>query len=186
MVTRQLSTMVDSGLSVVRSLGILAAQVENPALAKVLNEVRLDLEHGSSLSAACAKHPKVFSHLFCTLVQAGEVGGNLDEVLGSLADTIEKQAQLNRTIRSAMTYPAVVLSVMVVIFTAMIVFIVPVFKNLFSQPGRKAALPDTDAHQDLEHHHQRLGAAGHRRHRRRSSASASGSPPTRAGASGTS
>jgi type IV pilus assembly protein PilC len=140
-VTRQLSTMVDSGLSVVRSLGILAGQAENPTLARILNEVRLDLEHGSSLSAACAKHPKVFSHLFCTLVSAGEVGGNLDEVLGSLADTIEKQAQLNRTIRSAMTYPAVVFSVMLLIFTAMIVFIVPVFSKLFSTLGGKLPLP---------------------------------------------
>jgi type IV pilus assembly protein PilC len=140
-ITRQLSTMVDSGLSVVRSLGILAAQVENPTLAKVLEEVRLDLEHGSSLSAACAKHPKVFSHLFCTLIQAGEVGGNLDEVLKNLAETIEKQAQLNRTIRSAMTYPAVVFCVMLVIFTAMIVFIVPVFKNLFASLGGKLPLP---------------------------------------------
>ena len=140
-ITRQLSTMVDSGLSVVRSLGILAAQVENPTLARVLSDVRLDLEHGSSLSAACAKHPKIFSHLFCTLVQAGEAGGNLDEVLGSLADTIEKQAQLNRTIRSAMTYPAVVLCVMVLIFTAMIVFIVPVFQKLFTSLGGKLPLP---------------------------------------------
>ena len=140
-VTRQLATMVDSGLSVVRSLGILASQVENPAFARILGEVRLDLEHGSSLSAACAKHPKAFSELFCTLVQAGEVGGNLDEVLGSLADTIEKQAQLNRTIRSAMTYPTVVLSVMVIIFTAMIVFIVPVFQNLFASLGGKLPLP---------------------------------------------
>jgi type IV pilus assembly protein PilC len=140
-VTRQLSTMVDSGLSVVRSLGILAAQVDNPALSKVLESVRQDLEHGSSLSVACAKHPRVFSHLFCTLVQAGEVGGNLDEVLGNLAQTIENQAQLNRTIRSAMTYPAVVLSVMVIIFTAMIVFIVPVFQNLFTQLGGKLPFP---------------------------------------------
>jgi type IV pilus assembly protein PilC len=139
--TRQLSTMVDSGLSVVRSLGILAAQSENQELARVLTEVRLDLEHGSSLSAACTKFPKVFSHLFCTLVAAGEIGGNLDEVLGSLATTIEKQAQLNRTIRSAMTYPAVVFSVMLVIFTAMIVFIVPVFKNLFSELGGKLPFP---------------------------------------------
>jgi type IV pilus assembly protein PilC len=139
--TRQLSTMVDSGLSVVRSLGILAAQAENKELARVLNEVRLDLEHGSSLSVACTKHPRVFSHLFCTLVQAGEIGGNLDEVLGSLANTIEKQAQLNRTIRSAMTYPAVVFSVMLIIFTAMIVFIVPVFKNLFSSLGGKLPFP---------------------------------------------
>ncbi len=140
-VTRQLSTMVDSGLSVVRSLGILVSQVDNPTLARVLGEVRLDLEHGSSLSAACAKHPKIFSHLFCTLVQAGEIGGNLDEVLKSLADTIEKQAQLNRTIRSAMTYPSVVLGVMVVIFTAMIVFIVPVFQNLFTSLGGKLPFP---------------------------------------------
>jgi type IV pilus assembly protein PilC len=140
-ITRQLSTMVNSGLSVVRSLGILAAQVENPALAKVLSDVRLDLEHGSSLSAACAKHPRVFSHLYCTLIQAGEAGGNLDDVLGQLANTIEKQAQLNRTIKSAMTYPAVVLSVMLVIFTAMIVFIVPVFQNLFASLGGKLPFP---------------------------------------------
>jgi type IV pilus assembly protein PilC len=125
----------------VRSLGILAAQVENQTLAKALNEIRLDLEHGSSLSLACAKHPKIFSHLYCTLVQAGEIGGNLDDVLGNLATTIEKQAQLNRTIRSAMTYPMVVLSVMVIIFTAMIVFIVPVFQNLFKTLGGKLPLP---------------------------------------------
>jgi len=139
--TRQLSTMVDSGLSVVRSLSILAAQVENPELARVLIAVRLDLEHGFSLSAACAKHPKVFSKLYCTLIEAGEAGGNLDEVLGRLAITIENQAVLNRTIRSAMTYPAVVLSVMVVIFTAMLVFIVPVFKNLFTELGGKLPFP---------------------------------------------
>ncbi len=140
-VTRQLSTMVDSGLSVVRSLGILAGQVDNAELARVLNAVRLDVEHGSALSAACAKHPKVFSNLFVTLVQAGEVGGNLDEVLASLARTIENQASLNRTIRSAMTYPAVVLWVMGLIFLAMIVFIVPVFQNLFSSLGGKLPLP---------------------------------------------
>jgi type IV pilus assembly protein PilC len=103
--------------------------------------VRLDVEHGSALSVACARHPKVFSQLFCTLVHAGEVGGNLDEVLGNLATTIEKQANLNRTIRSAMAYPAVVLSVMVVIFTAMILFIVPVFQNLFKSLGGQLPLP---------------------------------------------
>lgn len=140
-VTRQLATMVDSGLSVVRSLGILAGQVDNAQLAKVLNEVRLDVEHGSALSAACEKHPKIFNHLFCTLVQAGEVGGNLDEVLSTLAVTMEKQASLNQTVRSAMTYPAVVLTVMVVIFAAMIIFIVPVFKNLFKTLGGKLPAP---------------------------------------------
>jgi len=139
--TRQLSTMVDSGLSVVRSLGILGAQVDNPELARIITEVRTDLEHGSSLSVACAKHPKAFSKLYCTLIQAGEVGGNLDDVLTGLADTIEKQAQLNKTIKSAMTYPAVVMSVMAVIFSAMIIFIVPVFQNLFKTLGGKLPLP---------------------------------------------
>jgi type IV pilus assembly protein PilC len=139
--TRQLSTMVDSGLSVVRSLGILGAQTENPELARIIDDVRLDLEHGSSLSVACAKHPKAFSKLYCTLIQAGEVGGNLDEVLTDLADTIEKQAQLNKTIKSAMTYPAVVMSVMLCIFSAMIIFIVPVFQHLFKTLGGTLPLP---------------------------------------------
>jgi type IV pilus assembly protein PilC len=139
--TRQLATMVDSGLSVVRSLGILANQVENKELARVLAEVRLDLERGSSLSAACAKHPKVFSTLFVTMVQAGEVGGTLDAVLTDLAHTMEKQAQLQRTIKSAMTYPIVVLSVMVVIFMALLVFIVPVFQKLFKSLNATLPLP---------------------------------------------
>jgi type IV pilus assembly protein PilC len=130
--TRQLATMVDSGLSVVRSLSILAGQVENKELARVLGEVRLDVERGSSLSAACAKHPKVFSRLFVTMVQAGEAGGTLEKVLMDLAAAMEKQAALMRKVRSAMTYPSVVLSVMVVIFLALLIFIVPVFKNLFT------------------------------------------------------
>jgi type IV pilus assembly protein PilC len=131
--TRQLATMIDSGLSVVRSLAILATQVENKELARVLGEVRVEVEHGSSMSAACAQHPKVFNHLFITMVQAGEVSGDLDKVLIDLAHTMEKQAVLNRKIRSAMTYPAVVLSVMVVIFMALLVFVVPVFKKIFTQ-----------------------------------------------------
>lgn len=130
--TRQLATMVDSGLSVVRALGILAGQVENKELGRILGEVRLDVERGSSLSAACAKHPKVFNELFVTMVQAGEAGGTLDKVLTDLAATMEKQAALVRTVRSAMTYPAVVMSVMIIIFLALLIFIVPTFKKLFT------------------------------------------------------
>ena len=130
--TRQFATMVDSGLSVVRALGILSGQVENKELAKILGEVRLDVERGSSLSAACAKHPKVFSRLFVTMVQAGEAGGTLEKVLADLADTMEKQAWLIRTVKSAMTYPIIVLSVMCLIFLALLVFVVPTFKNLFA------------------------------------------------------
>jgi type IV pilus assembly protein PilC len=130
--TRQLATMIDSGLSVVRALSVLSSQVENKELARVLSEVRTDVERGSSLSAAVSKHPKVFSQLFVTMVQAGEVGGSLDKVLLDLATTMEKQAALMRSIRGAMMYPAVVMSVMCVIFLALLVFIVPIFKNLFT------------------------------------------------------
>ena len=139
--TRQLATMVDSGLSVVRALGILAGQVENKELARVLGEVRLDVERGSSLSGACAKHPKVFNRLFVTMVQSGEAGGTLEKVLLDLAATMEKQAVLYRTIRGAMTYPAIVVSVMIVIFLALLIFIVPVFKNLFSSLHASLPLP---------------------------------------------
>jgi len=139
--TRQLATMIDSGLSVVRSLVILAGQVENKELARVLGEVRLEVERGSSLSAACAKHPKVFSTLFITMVQAGEAGGHLDAVLLDLASTMEKQAELRRKVRSAMTYPAIVLSVMTLIFLALLIFIVPVFQKLFASLNAKLPTP---------------------------------------------
>ena len=139
--TRQLATMIDSGLSVVRSLGILSGQVENKELARVLNEVRVEVERGSALSAACSKHPKIFSTLFITMVQAGEAGGHLDAVLLDLASTMEKQAVLRRTIRSAMTYPAVVMSVMVIIFLALLIFIVPVFQKLFTSLHAKLPAP---------------------------------------------
>jgi type IV pilus assembly protein PilC len=139
--TRQMATMIDSGLSVVRSLVILAGQVENKELARVLGEVRTDVERGSSLSAACAKHPKVFNTLFITMVQAGEAGGHLDAVLLELASNMEKQAALRRKVRSAMTYPAIVISVMVIIFLALLIFIVPVFQRLFTSLGAKLPLP---------------------------------------------
>ena len=139
--TRQLATMVDSGLSVVRALGLLSTQTQNKELARVLGEVLQEVERGSSLSAAVAKFPKIFSPLFVTMVQAGEAGGNLDSVLLDLSSTMEKQAALNRKIRSAMTYPAVVLSVMVIIFLALLIFIVPVFSKLFKSLGAKLPLP---------------------------------------------
>ena len=139
--TRQIATMIDSGLSVVRALGILATQVENKELGRVLGEVRLEVERGSSLSAACTKHPKIFNTLFVTMVQAGEAGGHLDEVLLDLASTMEKQAVLRRKVKSAMTYPAIVLSVMVVIFLALLIFIVPVFQKLFASLHAKLPAP---------------------------------------------
>src|SRR5580658_3892363 len=139
--TRQLATMVDSGLSVVRALGLLSTQTQNKELARVLGEVLQDVERGSSLSTSVAKFPKIFSTLFVTMVQAGEAGGNLDTVLLDLSATMEKQAILNRQIRSAMTYPIVVLSVMAIIFMSLLIFIVPVFSKLFKSLGSKLPLP---------------------------------------------
>lgn len=139
--TRQFATMVDSGLTVVRALGVLSEQMENPELGRVLNVVRQDLDAGSTLSTALARHPKVFTAMYITMVAAGEAGGNLEVVLRGLADTLERQVALNRKIRSAMTYPAVVLSVMVLIFGAILIFIVPIFKNLFSTLGGQLPLP---------------------------------------------
>ena len=101
--SRQFATMINSGLSLLRSLYILAEQTENKALASVVNQVRMDVEKGSSLSQALAKHPKAFNRLYVSMVRAGEIGGALDSVLLRLADTIEKQVELRRKVKSATT-----------------------------------------------------------------------------------
>ena len=139
--SRQFATMINSGLSLIRSLAILADQTENEELARVIGEVRLDVEKGVSLSAAIAKHPKVFSRLYIAMVRSGEIGGVLDAVLMRLADTIEKQVELRRKIRSAMTYPIVALSICVLIATAMLLFIVPQFKAIYADLGGQLPLP---------------------------------------------
>ena len=125
--------MINSGLSLLRSLYILAEQTENKALAQVIDEVRQDVERGSSLSQALGRHPKVFNRLYVAMVRAGETGGVLDSVLLQLASTIEKQVELRRKIRSAMTYPVVVFFLCIMIVVAMLLFIVPTFKSLYSQ-----------------------------------------------------
>jgi type IV pilus assembly protein PilC len=139
--SRQFATMINSGLSLIRSLAILAEQTENEELARVLGEVRLDVEKGVSLSAAISKHPKVFSRLYIAMVRSGEIGGVLDAVLMRLADTIEKQVELRRKIRSAMTYPIVALAICLLIATAMLLFIVPQFKAIYTDLGGQLPLP---------------------------------------------
>jgi len=141
MFTRQFATMVDSGLSISRSLAVLANQVENKFLAQKLRAIRDDVEAGSSLSAAMAKYPKVFDNLYVSMVQAGEVGGSIDVVLKGTADQLEKSVELSRKIRGAMTYPIVVVSVIGTIFLAMMVIIVPIFKKLFKTLGGKLPYP---------------------------------------------
>jgi type IV pilus assembly protein PilC len=139
--SRQFATMINSGLSLIRTLAILSDQTENPELSRIAATVRLDVERGASLSAALSRHPKVFNHLYIAMVKSGEAGGVLDAVLMRLADTIEKQVELRRKIRSAMTYPVVVLVICTVIATAMLLLIVPQFKAIYTDLGGELPLP---------------------------------------------
>lgn len=140
---RQFATMVNSGLPILRALSILADQTESKELAKVLVQARTDVEQGSSLSAAMGKHPKAFSNTFIAMVKAGETGGVLDDVLLQLADQIEKEVSLRRQIKSAMTYPVVVVALVVLIMSAMLLFIVPQFETIYGSLGSKLPLPTT-------------------------------------------
>jgi type IV pilus assembly protein PilC len=139
--TRQFATMVNSGLPILRALAILADQTESKALAKVVTEVRTEIEQGSSLSAAMAKHPKAFNELYVAMVRSGETGGVLDAVLLRLADAIERDVALRQRIRSAMTYPVVVVIFVTLIMMAMLLFIVPQFKNIYAQLGGTLPIP---------------------------------------------
>ena len=139
--SRQFATMINSGLSMLRSLYILAEQTESKPLAAVVNQVRLDVERGASLSAALAKHPKAFNRLYVAMVRAGEAGGVLDSVLQRLATTIEKQVELRRKVKSAMTYPAVVSLLVLLLVTAMLLFVIPMFQNIYGSLGGKLPVP---------------------------------------------
>jgi len=138
---RQFATMVNSGLPILRALAILADQTESKELAKVLGEVRTDVEQGLSLSAAMGKHPRAFNTLFISMVKAGETGGVLDDVLLSLADQIEKEVELRRKIKSAMTYPIVVVCLVLLILGAMLLFIVPQFVTIYESLDSELPLP---------------------------------------------
>jgi type IV pilus assembly protein PilC len=139
--SRQFATMINSGLTLLRSLSILADQTSNKELARIVGEVRRDVERGSALSAALAKHPKAFSRLYVAMVRSGETGGSLDTVLLRLATTIEKQVELRRKVKSAMTYPIVVGIIVVLILMAMLIFVVPMFKGMYGDLNAKLPLP---------------------------------------------
>lgn len=134
---RQLATMIQAGLSILRALNILAEQTESKALARVVVDVRSDVESGVSLSQALARHPKVFPPLMINMVRAGEVGGFLDDVLLSVAANFESEVKLRRKIKSAMAYPTVVFVIAIVAVIGMLLFIVPIFSTMFLQLGGK-------------------------------------------------
>ena len=135
LMSRQLATMVAAGLTLVRALGVLADQIESKPLREAMIQVRTDVEQGTSLSVALEKLPKIFPPLYISMVRAGEVGGQLDLVLLKVSTTLEKQVELRQKVRSAMAYPAIVFFAVVLIVTAMMIFIVPIFKHLFSTLG---------------------------------------------------
>jgi len=135
--SRQLATMIGSGLSLLRALYILEDQSTNPKLKAVIASVRSDVEVGTALSVAMGKHPTVFNDLFVSMVKAGEVGGNLEEVLDRVAIQLEKDDNLKRTVKSAMVYPVMIGIFAVVILIAMILFIIPVFESMFKEMDAK-------------------------------------------------
>ncbi len=139
--SRQFATMINAGLTLLRSLAILSAQTSNTHFQTVIDQVRTDIESGSSLSQALNRHPKQFSRLYVSMIRAGETGGNLDRTLSDLATTIEKQVELRGKIRSAMTYPIMVLLLVTGILGAMLLFIVPIFKKMYDQLGGKLPAP---------------------------------------------
>ncbi|HKH09692.1 MAG TPA: type II secretion system F family protein [Rubrobacter sp.] len=139
--TRQFSTMINAGLPIVRALYILSEQTDNQKLKEVVVHVRKDVEAGLALSEALEKHPKVFSKLYVEMVRAGEVGGILDEVLLRVATQLEGDQELRRKVKSAMTYPTVVLVLAVLAASFMLVFIVPIFARMFEDLGGTLPLP---------------------------------------------
>jgi type IV pilus assembly protein PilC len=138
---RQLSTMVASGLSLLRALNILAEQTENKTLAKSLGTVRNQLESGSSLSEALARQSQIYPPIMLHLIRAGETGGFLDQALESIAGTFEADVKLRSTIKSAMTYPVVVLVMALLAVVGMLLFIVPVFEKMFADLGGELPIP---------------------------------------------
>ncbi|GGE81872.1 type II secretion system F family protein [Mycetocola zhadangensis] len=139
--SRQMATMTSAGLSLMRTLSILSEQTESKPLARILGTVRDDVETGVSLSDAMRKHDRDFPPIMINMVKAGETGGFLDKALETVATNFEKEAELKNTIKSAMTYPVVVVGMVVIAVAGMLIFIVPVFKEMFEGMGGSLPLP---------------------------------------------
>ncbi|MDN4647879.1 type II secretion system F family protein [Curtobacterium sp. PsM8] len=139
--SRQASTMLSSGLSLLKTLSILADQTENKKLKVILSKVRDEVEQGVSFSDAVGKYPVDFPPIMINMIRAGETGGFLDQAMDSIATNFEKEHKLRSTIKSAMTYPVVVLCMSLASVVIMLVFIVPIFQDMFSSLGGQLPLP---------------------------------------------
>jgi type IV pilus assembly protein PilC len=139
--TRQLATMIDAGLPLVQSLEILSAQQEHNVFKNIIREIREDVEGGSTFAGALKKHPVTFDELYTNLVVAGEEGGILDTILTRLAIYIEKSEALKKKVKSALIYPATIVGVAVIVVAILMIFVIPVFENLFKSSGQTLPLP---------------------------------------------
>ena len=142
--TRQFSVMIDAGLPLVQCLDILGSQQENKYFQGILMQVRQDVEEGSTLAAAMARHPKVFDHLYSNMVDAGETGGILDLILQRLSTFIEKIVKLKRDVVSAMIYPVAVIGIAIIAVAVIMIVVIPQFQNIFMGllgPGEQLPLP---------------------------------------------
>jgi type IV pilus assembly protein PilC len=139
--TRQFATMIDAGLPLVQCLEILASQQENKTFKKILTSVKQTVEGGSTFADALKQHPKVFDNLYVNLVHAGETGGILDTILRRLAGFMEKAQALKRKVKGAMVYPAVVVTIAVSVVAVLLIFVIPVFKEMFEGAGEKLPGP---------------------------------------------
>lgn len=139
--SRQMATMISSGLSLLRTLTILSEQTSNKELAKILAGVARDVETGGSLSASFAKHSESFPPIMISLIRAGETGGFLDDSLMAVAKNFESEVKLKATIKSALTYPVIVLIMAIIAVAGMLIFIVPIFKEMFEGFGGALPLP---------------------------------------------
>jgi len=139
--SRQLATMVESGITLVQALSILSEQAESKTLSDVTLKIKEDIESGSSLHEALNKHPKIFSNLYVNMVKAGEASGLLDEILDRLAGYLEKSSALQRKVKSSLVYPIVVISMAVLITIVLLVKVVPTFKGIFASLGGTLPLP---------------------------------------------
>src|SRR3954469_15764833 len=139
--TRQFSTMINAGLPLVQAMGILADQSENPNLRDVTKQVVFDVESGNTVADALRKHPNAFSELYVNMVAAGEAGGILDTILMRLAVFMEKNDALVRKVKGAMIYPGVIMSVAAIAITVLLVFVIPVFENMFASVNMALPLP---------------------------------------------
>ena len=148
---RQFSTMIDAGVSLVRCLSVLAEQTASGKLKAIVMDIQKEVEAGQTLSASMRKYPRVFNNLFVGLVRAGEVGGVLEESLQRLSQFLEKDVELRRKVKSAMTYPCIVIVVAITIVTLLVALILPRFMQLFTDLGVKDFPAMTQMLMDFSH-----------------------------------